>query len=197
VGELQQVPVGIGHQDVLSLAADPAAHVDIAVGAARTVRVDVEADAGLALLAVAAPAAGDVERHRAEVTLLDELHAGPDLDHLTGDLVAEDEILRRRCPASDHVLVRTADVGGHHLEDGPVGHLASHVVWVHTRAVLELELWVGDVLDLSLARAEVGHAAVARHGDSLSRSHAATRSSGHGCDRILWVLANVAQNLTV
>ena len=34
VGELEQVPVGVGHGHVLGLAAQPAAHVDIAVGGA-------------------------------------------------------------------------------------------------------------------------------------------------------------------
>ena len=38
VGEPQQVPVGVRHEDVLRLATDPAAHVDVPVGAAGTVR---------------------------------------------------------------------------------------------------------------------------------------------------------------
>ena len=89
VGELQQVEVGERHHDVLRLAADPAAHVDVAVGRAGAGRVDVEADAGLALVAHPAAAAGDVEGHRADVALLDEQHVVADLDHLAGDLVAE------------------------------------------------------------------------------------------------------------
>ena len=96
VGEPQQVPVGVGDHDVLGLAADPAAHVDVAVGGARPGRVDVEADAGLALLAVAAATAGDVERHRDDVADLDELDVRAGLDHLAGDLVAEDQPVRAR-----------------------------------------------------------------------------------------------------
>src|SRR5947208_12541728 len=44
-----------------------------------------------ALLAVPTAPAGDVERHRAEVALLDELDARTGLDHLPGDLVTEDQ----------------------------------------------------------------------------------------------------------
>src|SRR5206468_10688385 len=82
VGELEQVPVGVRHEHVLGLAADPAAHVDVAVRRARAVRVDVQADAGVARLAHAAPAAGDVEGNGYEVAVLDELHAGTGLDDL-------------------------------------------------------------------------------------------------------------------
>jgi hypothetical protein len=92
IGELQEVPVGVGNEDELGLAAHPTTHVDVAVGAAGAVGVHVEADAGLAFLAVATAAAGDVERHRDDVADLDELHVGPDLDHLTGDLVSEDQV---------------------------------------------------------------------------------------------------------
>ena len=96
VGELQQVPVRVRHQHVLGLAADPAAHVDVAVGAAGAVGVDVQADAGLALLAVAAAAAGDVEGHGDDVADLDEFDVGPDLDDLAGDLVPEHQVRRAR-----------------------------------------------------------------------------------------------------
>src|SRR5699024_3730631 len=138
--------------------------VDIAVGATGPVRVDVETDAGRPLLAVAAPAAGDVERDRAEVALMDELHARPGRHDLTGDLVAQDQVLGCGGAAPDHVLVRAADVGGDDLEDRAVGDGAPDVVGVDTGPVLELELGIGDVLDLGPARLEVGDAAVAGHG---------------------------------
>src|SRR5215208_2365669 len=89
VGELEQVPVGVGDGHVLGLAAQPAAHVDIAVGGAGPGRVDVLADAGVALLAVAAAAAGDVEGDADQVADLDELDVAADLGDLAGDLVAE------------------------------------------------------------------------------------------------------------
>src|SRR5207344_602163 len=62
VGELEQVPVGVGDGHILGLAAHPAAHVDVAVGRPGPGRVDVLTDAAVALLAVAAASAGDVER---------------------------------------------------------------------------------------------------------------------------------------
>src|SRR6185312_15091479 len=76
VGELEQVPVGVGDQDVFGLAADPAAHVDVAVGASGAVGVHVQADAGLGFLAVAAAAAGDVEGDRDDVPDLEEFDVG-------------------------------------------------------------------------------------------------------------------------
>jgi hypothetical protein len=56
-------------------------------------------------LAHPAAAAGDVERHRDQIPLLDELDARARLDDLTGDLVAEDETLGRSRAAADHVLI--------------------------------------------------------------------------------------------
>src|SRR2546425_9285009 len=63
VGELEQVPVGVGNHHVFCVPADPATHVYVAVGGTGALRVDVEADAGLAFLAVPAAATGDVEGH--------------------------------------------------------------------------------------------------------------------------------------
>ena len=100
---------------VFGLAADPAAHVDIAVSRAGPRRIHVQADAGLAFLAVAAAAAGDVERHRHQVADLDEFDVAAGFDHLAGDLVAEDQARRRGSAAADHVLVAAADVGGDDL----------------------------------------------------------------------------------
>src|SRR6185437_12409908 len=109
-----------------------------------------------------------VEWDRAQVPLLDELHPRTDVDHLTGDLVTEDESLRRRRATADHVLVRATDVGGDALENRRVGELATHVGGVDARPVLELEPWEVDVVDLHLPRAHVGNASVIRHLTPLS-----------------------------
>lgn len=61
VRELQEVPVGVGDHEVLSLPALPATKVE-AVCPAINLRIDVHADVGVPLLAVAAAPAGDVER---------------------------------------------------------------------------------------------------------------------------------------
>src|SRR6202012_3191728 len=163
VGELEQVPVGVGHHHVLGLAADPAAHVHVAVGRARPVRVDVEADAGLAFLAVLAPPAGDVERHAGQGADLDELDVPPGLDDLAEDLVPEDQPGRRGGAAADHVLVTAADVGRDDLEDHAVLALAADVGRVDPGTVLQLQLGVGDVLYFDLARLEVGNGSVSGH----------------------------------
>lgn len=161
VRELQDVPVGIGYEHILGLPADPAAHVDVAVRRTRAVRIDVEADAGLALLAVAAAAARDVERHRDEVADLDEFDVPPDLDDLTGDLVAEHEALRGSRTAPDHVLVGAADVRGHCLEDDAVIDLAADIGGVDSRPVLEDEFGVLGVDDLDLPGACIADCLIA------------------------------------
>src|SRR5690606_3879159 len=81
VGEFQQVEVGIGDHHVFGLPADPAAHVDIAVGGAWARRVDVQANAGTALLAVAATTASNVEGHGNDVSGLEELDVAPALEN--------------------------------------------------------------------------------------------------------------------
>src|SRR3984957_16788384 len=61
VGKLEQVEIGVRHHHVVGLPADPSTHVDISIGAAGAVAVDVKADAGVALPARPAAAARDVE----------------------------------------------------------------------------------------------------------------------------------------
>src|SRR5690606_3542631 len=91
------------------------------------VRVDVEAHPRVPLLTVPAPAARDVERHRYQVADLDVLHVPPDVDHLPGDLVPENQAGRGRRAAADHVLVGPADVGRDCLDNGTVVRLAPDV----------------------------------------------------------------------
>src|SRR5215216_710030 len=153
VGELEQVEVGVGDGHVPGLAAQPAAHVDIAVGGAGPGRVDVLADAGVALLAVAAAPAGDVEGDADQVALLDVLDVAADLGDLAGDLMAEGLAFRGGGPPADHVLVGAADVGGDDLQDGAVLQLAVVLLG-------ELQLGVVEVLDLDAARTGVDHTAV-------------------------------------
>src|SRR5207249_11173179 len=108
-------------------------------------RVDVQADAGVARLAHAAPAAGDVEGDGYEVALLDELHAGTGLDDLAGDLMPENQALGGRRAAADHVLIRAADVRRDASQNRRVGQVATHVRRVDARPVLQLAGRAGDV----------------------------------------------------
>ena len=128
VREAQQLEVGVRHEQVLGLPALEAAQIE-AVGGAGLVRVGGLADLGPAGAAVAATAAGHVERHGDEVALLQELDVAADLQHLAGHLVTQHHALGRgEGPAVD-VQVAAADVGRDDLEDdavrggGAVGHL--------------------------------------------------------------------------
>ena len=64
IREFQQVKVGVRNHHVFGLAADPAAHIHVAVGGARAGGIDVEADTGAAFFTVAAATTGNIERHR-------------------------------------------------------------------------------------------------------------------------------------
>ena len=154
IRQLEQVEVGVGHQHVFSLATGPVAHVDVAVGAAGTRRVDGQAHAGVLLLAAAAATAGDVEGHGNQVTDLQTLDVAALLDHLAGDLVTQHQTDLSGGATAHHVLVGAADVGGNDFEDDPVLDLLAARV-LHFRVV--------DLLHLDLARAEVNHTTIIRH----------------------------------
>src|SRR4029450_13445685 len=128
-------------------------HVDIAVGGPGPGRVDVLADAGVALLAVAAAPAGDVEGDADHVPDVDELDVAADLGDLAGDLVAEGLALGGGGPPPDHVLVGAADVGGDDLEDDAVLQLAVVLLG-------ELQLGEVEILDLDLTWSGVDDALV-------------------------------------
>ena len=106
----------------------------------------------MALLAVRASSTGDVERYRTQGADSDELDVPADLDHLTKDLMAKDQAGRRSGSAADHVLVRTADVRRHNLDDDAVLADPADVRWMHAGPVAEFQLWVVDVLHLDMTR---------------------------------------------
>src|ERR1019366_3007722 len=83
----------------------------------RAISVDVQADAGFAFAAVAAPPTRDVERSGHEVSHVQKLHIAALLDDLAGNLVAQDHTRGSRRPAANHMLVAPADVRAHQLQD--------------------------------------------------------------------------------
>src|SRR5207247_560881 len=103
--------IGVGNHDILGLSADPAAHIDVAVGRAGAGGIDGEADAGLAFKAIAAAAAGDVEGNGDQVALFQELDIAAGFDDFAGDFVAENQPGGGGGSAADHVLIRAADIG--------------------------------------------------------------------------------------
>jgi hypothetical protein len=163
IRELQEVPVRVGHEDILGLTADPSAHIDVTVGAAGPVGVHVQADAGLALLAVAAATARDVEGHRYEVADFDELDVGAGLDDLAGNLVSEHESLGRGGAPANHVLVGSADVRRHRAQDHPMRDLPADVGGVDPWPVVQLEVGVVGLDHLHDAGPLVGDRSVSRH----------------------------------
>src|SRR5690606_38959671 len=114
---------------------------------------------------------------------VDELHVRPDLDHLAGDLVPENETLRHGRATADHVLVGSADVRGDGPDDGAVRKLPSHVGRVDARTVLEFEVRIVDVDDVHLAWALVSDSSVRGHW--LSPFGAGDVPPPSGCDGCL------------
>ena len=88
IRELQQVEIRVRHHDVLGLAADPSAHIDVAVGRARPSWIHGQADAGLPLPAIPAASAGDVERYRHQVADTQHLDVIAFFDDLSRDFVS-------------------------------------------------------------------------------------------------------------
>jgi len=157
-GKLEQVEVGIVNHDVEGLAAYPAAHVDVAVGAPRATRVDRQAHARVCFPAGAAPSTGDVERHRNEISQIEHLDIGALLDHLARDLVPEHHAGRGSRATADHVLVGSADIGGNHLKDHAMLDLAAHRI---------LEFGVRDFLNLDFSGLDIDDAAISTHDKPL------------------------------
>src|SRR6202012_2415204 len=114
--------------------------------------------AGFAFAAIAAAPAGDVEGHGDEIADFEHLDIAAFFDHFAGDLMTQDEALRGGGAAAHHVLVRSADVGGHHLENDAVGG-----VFAAERIGLTLghsELGEGDGLNLHYSRFNVSDSTI-------------------------------------
>src|ERR1700733_12291142 len=141
VGELQQLEVGPGHHHVFGLTALPSAKVETIRPAVTKLLVRTEADIGMALLAICAGAARHIERHRADVAFLDILDSRPDLDNLTGVLVAHQHS-RRSCKAPIvNVQVAAADVGGNEFQnDGMIDLPAFGIGKFGVSAITDLHL---------------------------------------------------------
>ena len=73
IGELQEIPIRVRNYSYSRLTTDPTPHVDITVGRPGAVRIDIETNAGVAVFAVATLPSRDIERHRDEITDLNEL----------------------------------------------------------------------------------------------------------------------------
>ena len=150
VGDLDRADVGVGHAEILGLAAGKAAqHVRVAEQARRRLAHRLAGDLGVGVRGVAervqlplaepAGAARDRERHDDAVALLELRDGRPDLDDLAHRLVAEDVArLHRR-----HVAVVEVEVGA---ADGGRGDLDDHVARI-------LDLRVGDGVDPDVALA--------------------------------------------
>src|SRR5258708_29036403 len=154
IGKLEEVEIGIGNHNVFGLSTDPAPHIDIAIRRTRPRGIDGKANPGLALAAVPAAAAGDVEWHSDEITDIQHLHIGPLRDDLTRDFVAQNQPCRGRGPPAYHMLVGPADVGSHDLQNHPMRGLFAPE-WIGL-TFGHPQLRIRDRLYLNRARLDVG-----------------------------------------
>jgi len=135
----EQVEVGERHPQVVRLTAVIRPHLCVAVrGAVHAVdRIGPQAERGPAAHAVAAGAAGDVERHGHPVARPDPGDAGAGVHDDAHVLVAEYLAFLDRRPALVHVQVGPADVGRRdphdrvvRIRDHGLGYLVDgHPVW--------------------------------------------------------------------
>jgi hypothetical protein len=126
----------------------------------------MEADMGVLFLAVSTSSAGDVERYRNEIPLFDKFNIASNLNHLSRNLVAQDKAGWRCCPAAHHVLVASANVCRHHLQDDAVLTFATDISRIDPWTVPQYQIRKRNVLNLYLAWSHVNDTAVACHCDS-------------------------------
>ena len=132
--QLQQVEVRPRHAQVLGLAAPVRPHLRVPVpGAGLPGRVRPQARGRPPVGAVAAGAAGQVERHRHAVADLDPVHPRPHLFDDAHVLVPEHHTRLQRRPPLVGVQVRPADVRGRDADDRIAGLLDLRVVDVLNR----------------------------------------------------------------
>ena len=153
VRKLQQIEIGVRHHDIFGLASNPSPHVDIAIRGARPCGIHTQTYSGRTFLAVPAAPAGDVKRDRNEISDLDEFNVASGLKNLSGDFVPEDQSLRRRGAAADHMLVAAANIGGNDLQNHSVLALSFS----------QRQFGKVDGLHLDLARSHVRYSTIARH----------------------------------
>ncbi len=153
VRELEQVKISVGHHHVLGLTTHPAAHIDVAIGSTGPGRIDVQADTRLANFAVPAPAAGNIEGYRNQIALLNELNIATGLNDQTGYFVTQHQPGGCRGTSPNHVLITTADIGRHDLQNNAV--LAF--------AITKGQLGILDFLYFNYAGANVGNAMIVTH----------------------------------
>ena len=154
IGNFQQVEIGIGDHHEACLPADPAAHIHIAVSTSRAAVVHREANAGILFTAVSATSTSDIERHRHEVADVEELYVAALFDHLSGDLMSQNQSGFGGGAPSDHVLIRPANVGRNDFEDNRVVDFAT---------VRILKLRIGDIANFDNARLDVHYTTVLAH----------------------------------
>jgi hypothetical protein len=135
------------------LTALPAAEIET-IRSAGNRRVDVHANFGVPLSAIAAAPAGNVEWDRNEVALLNELYIPTHLDDFAGVFVAENHPDWSRKATPIDVLVTTADVGNNKLDNDAV---------VALPATRSNKLWIVQILDLQFARSHICYCAITCH----------------------------------
>ena len=107
------------------LAADPSAHIDIAIGCAGTSGIHVKTDACFSFFAHPASATGDIERYRNDITDTEKLDIAAFFNNFPGDFMSQHQTGRSCGPAADHMLIAAADIRRNDSEDDSMLALAA------------------------------------------------------------------------
>ena len=78
-------------------------------------------------------------------------HIAPDFYDFPGYLMTKHETPRRWRPASNHVLIGTADIRGYDFEDDPMRAFSPDIPGMDTRAVTQFELGKVDTENVNAA----------------------------------------------
>lgn len=102
-------------------------------------------------LAGAATTAGDIERYRYQIAFLEGFDILAELDHFTGNFVAQHQSRGGGSAAAYHVLIGTAYIGGYHFQDDAMlDFLASRIIQLGERNGLDFDPTLFDVNDTAI-----------------------------------------------
>src|ERR1700730_10556301 len=155
IREFEQVEIGEGHQDVVRLASYPTAHINVTIRATWLLLIYIEANARVPFTASTAASTGHIKWNGYQVADVEKQHVLALLDDFAQDLVSKHNSFWCGRTAAHHMLVRSANVGRHHLQDDAVFNVLTLGI---------LEDGVVDVVDCHLARTLVYYASIIRHG---------------------------------
>src|SRR5699024_1730279 len=163
IREHEKLEICVRHHYILRLAADPAAHVHIAVCCTRPVRVYVRTDMRLLFTTHFTASTGNVERDGCDIPFFDKLDIASNFNHFACNFMSEHQAFRRSGTAAHHVLVTAANVCRNDFKYYAMFTFTPDVRFWHTRTILQYQIREFDILDFNTAGSCIDYTTVSFH----------------------------------